>query len=48
MGATVRHAIVEKEGVVAAGAVVSDNITIPSNQIWAGSPAQYVRDISVV
>jgi carbonic anhydrase/acetyltransferase-like protein (isoleucine patch superfamily) len=47
MGATVgRNAKVESYGVVAAGAVVGDNITVPAGQVWAGSPAQYLRDLT--
>lgn len=48
MGATVRHATVEPEGIVAAGAVVPDNVTIPSMQIWAGNPARYIRTITPI
>ena len=46
MGATVRHATLESGSVVASGAVVVDNVTIKTNQLWAGNPAQYVRDIT--
>jgi len=31
---------------VAAGAVVGENVKIPSNQVWAGSPATYLRDLT--
>lgn len=47
MGATVRNNVtVQSFGVVAAGAVVEENTTIYSNQIWAGNPARYLRDIT--
>lgn len=48
MGATVRHATVESEGVVAAGAVIPDNVTVPSMQIWAGNPARFIRTITPI
>lgn len=46
MGSTVRHATLENGSVVAGGAVIIDNVTIKSNQLWAGNPAQYVRDVT--
>jgi carbonic anhydrase/acetyltransferase-like protein (isoleucine patch superfamily) len=46
MGSTVRHATLENGSVVAGGAVILDNVTIKSNQLWAGNPAQYVRDVT--
>ena len=47
MGAYVgRGATVESFAVVAAGARVEDGATVPSGQIWAGSPARYLRDLT--
>lgn len=47
MGSTLSQGSkVESFGVVAAGAVIKENTTVPSNQIWAGNPARYLRDIS--
>ena len=47
MGATVsRGATVESFAVVSAGAVVPAGATVPSGQIWAGAPAQYLRDLT--
>ena len=47
MGASVgRGATVESFAVVAAGADVPEGVTVPSGQIWAGSPAQYLRDLT--
>jgi len=47
MGATVqRGATVESFAVVSAGSVVPAGETVPSGQIWAGSPAQYLRDLT--
>lgn len=47
MGATLRAGSkVESYGIVAAGAVVPENTTVPSYQIWAGNPAKYLRDLS--
>lgn len=36
---------VEKSAIVAAGAVLTPNKTVPSGQIWAGNPAKYLRDL---
>lgn len=46
MGSTVRHATIEEGGVVAGGAVILDNVTVGSNELWAGNPAQFVRNIT--
>lgn len=47
MGASIgRGATVESFAVVAAGAVVPEGTTVPSGQVWAGSPAQYLRDLT--
>lgn len=47
MGSTVEDSVVvESYGVVAAGAVVRKGSVIPSGQIWAGSPAKYLRDVT--
>lgn len=47
MGASVaRGATVESFAVVAAGAHVGEGVTVPSGQIWAGSPARYLRDLT--
>lgn len=32
--------------IVAAGAVVLPDTVIPNRQLWAGNPAQYVRDVT--
>lgn len=47
MGASIgRGAKVESFAVVAAGAKVPEGTTVPSGQIWAGSPARYLRDLT--
>ena len=47
MGATVLDgAVVEKHAMVAAGAVVTMGTRVPSGQVWAGSPAKYLRDLT--
>ena len=47
MGATVRRgARVEPFAVVSAGAVIEKGVTVPTGQIWAGSPAKYLRDLT--
>lgn len=37
---------VESEGFVAAGALVSPRKVVPSRQLWAGSPARFMRDLN--
>lgn len=39
-------AVVEKHAIVGAGSIVTQGKTIPSGQLWAGSPAKYVRDLT--
>lgn len=47
MGASVgKGSVVESFAVVAAGANVPEGTTVPSGQIYAGSPARYLRDLS--
>ena len=47
MGASVgKGSTVESFGVVAAGAVVPEGTTVPSGQIYAGTPAKYLRDLT--
>lgn len=45
MGAVVGDGAIVK-GVIAAGSVVSDNETVGQGEIWAGSPAKYLRDVT--
>jgi carbonic anhydrase/acetyltransferase-like protein (isoleucine patch superfamily) len=46
MGAMVMDgAVVEPYGFVAAGAVVTPGKRVKSGELWAGSPARYMRDI---
>jgi len=37
---------VEPEAMVAAGALVTPGKRVPSGQLWAGTPARYVRDVT--
>lgn len=47
MGAIVMDkAIIEPFALVAAGALVTNGKIIKTGQLWAGSPARYVRDLS--
>jgi carbonic anhydrase/acetyltransferase-like protein (isoleucine patch superfamily) len=47
MGASVRKgAKIESYGLVAAGAVIPEDTTVPAYQIWAGNPAKYLRDLT--
>lgn len=47
MGSTIhRGVLVEPYGVVAAGSVVPEGTVVPSGQVWAGSPAKYLRDVT--
>lgn len=39
-------AVVEKGAMVAAGALVTPGKRIPSGQLWGGSPARYMRDLT--
>lgn len=39
-------AVVEEESMVAAGALVTSGKRVPRHQLWAGSPARYMRDLS--
>ena len=39
-------AVVEAGSMVAAGALVTPGKRVPSGQLWAGSPARYVRDLT--
>jgi carbonic anhydrase/acetyltransferase-like protein (isoleucine patch superfamily) len=47
MGSTILDgAVVEKGAMVAAGSVVAEKTHVPSGQIWAGSPAKFLRDLT--
>ena len=44
MGATVMdHATVKTGGMLAAGALLTPNKTLPSGELWAGNPAKHFR-----
>lgn len=40
------EAVVEAGAMVAAGALVTPGKIVPSGQLWAGSPAKYMRDLT--
>lgn len=40
-------AVIEDGAMVAAGALVTPGKRIPSGQLWGGSPARYMRDLTV-
>ena len=47
MSATVMDgAVVEKGAMVAAGALITPGKRVESGQLWAGTPAKYIRDVS--
>eukprot|EP00271_Cylindrocystis_brebissonii_P009044 TRINITY_DN23647_c0_g1_i1.p1 TRINITY_DN23647_c0_g1~~TRINITY_DN23647_c0_g1_i1.p1 ORF type:complete len:295 (+),score=43.96 TRINITY_DN23647_c0_g1_i1:94-885(+) len=47
MGATLLDGVVvEKGGMVAAGALVLQKTRVPAGQIWAGSPAKFLRNLT--
>ncbi len=47
MGAVIMDgAVVESEGMLAAGALLTPGKRIPARQLWAGRPARFVRDLS--
>jgi carbonic anhydrase/acetyltransferase-like protein (isoleucine patch superfamily) len=39
-------AVVEDEAMVAAGALVTSGKRVPRHQLWAGSPARFMRDLT--
>jgi gamma-carbonic anhydrase len=47
LGATVMDAcVVETDGMLAAGALLTPGKVVKSGQLWAGSPARYVRELT--
>ncbi|MEP3244925.1 MAG: gamma carbonic anhydrase family protein [Sneathiella sp.] len=47
MGSTVLDgAVIESGGMLAAGALLTPNKRVPSGQLWGGSPAKYLRDLT--
>ena len=47
LSCTVMNAcVIERDGMLAAGALLSPGKRIPSRQLWAGSPAKYMRDLT--
>ncbi|QTD55076.1 gamma carbonic anhydrase family protein [Parasphingorhabdus cellanae] len=38
--------VIEGDGMLAAGATLTPNKRIPTGQLWAGSPAKYMRDLT--
>lgn len=47
MGATLLDGVlVEKHGMVAAGALVRQNTKIPSGEVWGGNPARFLRKLT--
>lgn len=39
-------AVIEDEAMVAAGALVTPGKRVPKHQLWGGSPARYMRDLT--
>lgn len=47
MGATLLDGVVvEKNGMVAAGALIRQNTRIPSGEVWGGNPAKFLRKLT--
>ena len=47
MGASVgKGSVVESFAVLAAGSDLQENTVVPSGQIFSGSPAKYLRDLT--
>ncbi|KAL6598785.1 hypothetical protein ACP70R_046045 [Stipagrostis hirtigluma subsp. patula] len=47
MGATLLDGVVvEKHGMVAAGALVRQNTRIPAGEVWGGNPARFLRKLT--
>ena len=44
--AVIDRAVVESGAMVAAGALVTPGKRVPAGQLWAGSPAKYLRDLT--
>lgn len=40
------QAVMEENSMLAAGAVLTPKKVVPSGQLWAGSPAKYMRDLT--
>lgn len=40
------QAVIEKHGMLAAGAILTPGKIIKSQQLWAGNPAKYLRDLT--
>ena len=38
--------VIEGDAMLAAGAILTPNKRIPAGQLWAGSPAKYMRDLT--
>jgi carbonic anhydrase/acetyltransferase-like protein (isoleucine patch superfamily) len=46
LSATVMNGcVIEGDGMLAAGAMLTPGKRVPARQLWAGSPARYVRDL---
>jgi gamma-carbonic anhydrase len=43
--ATMNGCVIEREGMLAAGALLSPGKRIPTRQLWAGRPAQFMREL---
>ena len=43
--ATMNGCVIEREGMLAAGALLSPGKRIPARQLWAGRPAQFMREL---
>ncbi len=39
-------AVVEEMAMLAAGSLLTPNKRVPSGQLWSGSPAKYMRDLT--
>ena len=47
LGAVVMNGcVIESDAMLAAGALLSPNRTVPHRQLWTGRPAKYVRDLT--
>ena len=47
MGSTILDgAIINEMSLVAAGALITPRTVVKSNELWAGNPAKFIREIS--
>ena len=41
------NCVLEPYSILAAGSVLSENSKVKSNEVWAGSPAKFIRNVTL-